>query len=75
MNFTCVKVQRTDNGWGVTQSGLAELLAVYASWEDAIDYARGLAAGNAASIVEARTTRAGSPCGSCSAPTPAAWCT
>lgn len=37
---------------GVTQSGLAELLAVYASWEDAIDYARGLAADKAASIVE-----------------------
>jgi|HubBroStandDraft_1064217.scaffolds.fasta_scaffold00078_6 hypothetical protein len=52
MHVTRVRVQRTGNRWGVTQSGLSELLAVYASWEDAIDYARGLAAGKAASIVE-----------------------
>ena len=40
MHVTRVRVQRTGNRWGVTQSGLSELLAVYASWEDAIDYAR-----------------------------------
>ena len=52
MDVSYVRVQRTGTGWGVTQSGLSELLAVYACWEDAIDYARGLAAGKAASIVE-----------------------
>jgi hypothetical protein len=52
LDVTRVRVQRTGTGWGVTQSGLTELLAVYACWEDAVDYARGLAAGKAASIVE-----------------------
>jgi hypothetical protein len=52
MHMSYVRVLRSGGGWGVSQSGSRELLAVYASWEDAIDHARGLAAGRGAAIVE-----------------------
>jgi hypothetical protein len=52
MDMPCVRVQRTGERWGVTQKGLDWFLAEFAVWQDAIDYARGLAISAEQSIVE-----------------------
>ena len=52
MDMPCVTVRRIGDRWGVTQKGLDWFLAEFAVWQDAIDYARGLAVANENSIVE-----------------------
>jgi hypothetical protein len=52
MDITCVRVLRTGERWGVTQQGLDWIMAEFALWQDAIDYARGLAVAAGNSIVE-----------------------
>src|SRR5579863_10747832 len=52
MDMPCVSVRRVGERWGVTQKGLDWFLAEFVLWQDAIDYARGLAAASENSIVE-----------------------
>ncbi|HUI62150.1 MAG TPA: hypothetical protein VLX90_18135 [Steroidobacteraceae bacterium] len=52
MEMPCVTVRRVGDRWGVTQKGLDWFLAEFVLWQDAIDYARGLAVANENSIVE-----------------------
>jgi hypothetical protein len=52
MEVPCVTVRRTGDRWGVTQKGLDWFLAEFVLWQDAIDYARGLAVASENSIVE-----------------------
>ena len=52
MDMPCVRVRRTGERWGVTQQGIDWFLAEFALWQDAIDYARGLAVAAENSIVE-----------------------
>lgn len=52
MDMPCVTVRRCGDRWGVTQRGLGWFLAEFSLWQDAIDYARGLAVANQNSIVE-----------------------
>jgi hypothetical protein len=52
MEMPCVTVRRIGDRWGVTQKGLDWFLAEFDLWQDAIDYARGLAAASENSIVE-----------------------
>ncbi|HTT42033.1 MAG TPA: hypothetical protein VMG33_03110 [Steroidobacteraceae bacterium] len=52
MELPCVTVRRTGDRWGVTQKGLGWVLAEFVQWQDAIDYARGLAVASENSIVE-----------------------
>lgn len=52
MDIPCVCVRRIRDRWGVTQKGLAQILAEFTLWQDAVDYARGLAAENRNSLVE-----------------------
>lgn len=48
----CVTVRRVGERWGVTQKGLDWFLAEFTSWQDALDYARGLAVTSERSMVE-----------------------
>jgi hypothetical protein len=52
MEVSCVTVRRIGDRWGVTQKGLDWFLAEFTLWQDAIDYARGLAVASENSIVE-----------------------
>jgi len=52
MDMICVTVRRIGDHWGVTQKGLNWFLAEFAQWQDALDYARGLAVANRISVVE-----------------------
>jgi hypothetical protein len=52
MEVPCVTVRHIGDRWGVTQKGLDWFLAEFSSWQDAIDYARGLAVASEQSIVE-----------------------
>ncbi len=52
MDIPCVTVRRTGDRWGVTQKGLNWFLAEFTLWQDAMDYARGLAVASQNSIVE-----------------------
>ena len=52
MEVPCVTVRRIGDRWGVTQKGLDWVLAEFSLWQDAIDYARGLAVASEQSIVE-----------------------
>ncbi len=52
MDMPCVRVRRTGERWGVTQTGIDWFLAEFALWQDAIDYARGVAVAAENSIVE-----------------------
>jgi hypothetical protein len=52
MDMPCVTVRRTGDRWGVTQKGLGWFLAEFTLWQDAIDYACGLAVASQNSIVE-----------------------
>jgi hypothetical protein len=52
MEVPCVTVRRIGDRWGVTQKGLDWFLAEFALWQDAIDYARGLAVASENSILE-----------------------
>lgn len=52
MEVPCVTVRRIGDRWGVTQKGLDWFLAEFTLWQDAIDYARGLAVASENSIVE-----------------------
>ena len=52
MDITCVTVRRTGDRWGVTHKGLNWFLAEFTLWQDAIDYARGLAVACRNSVVE-----------------------
>jgi hypothetical protein len=52
MDIPCVRVRRIRDRWGVTQKGLAQILAEFTLWQDAVDYARGVAAENQNSLVE-----------------------
>ncbi len=52
MDIPCVTVRRLGQGWGVTQKGLDWFLAEFALWQDALDYARGLAVASERSMVE-----------------------
>jgi hypothetical protein len=52
MDMPCVTVRRTGDRWGVTQNGSGWFLAEFTLWQDAIDYARGLAVTSQNSIVE-----------------------
>jgi hypothetical protein len=52
VDVPCVRVRRTGERWGVTQRGLGWFLAEFVVWQDAIDYARGLAAASRNSILE-----------------------
>ncbi len=52
MDMPCVSVRRNGDRWGVTHKGFDWFLAEFALWEDAIDYARGVAAANQNSVVE-----------------------
>jgi hypothetical protein len=52
MEVPCVTVRHIGDRWGVTQKGLDWFLAEFSLWQDAIDYARGLAVASEQSIVE-----------------------
>jgi hypothetical protein len=52
MDMPCVTVRRTRDRWGVTHRGLGWFLAEFTLWQDAVDYARGLAVANRNAIVE-----------------------
>jgi hypothetical protein len=52
MEVPCVTVRRIGDRWGVTQKGLDWFLAEFSLWQDALDYARGLAVASEQSIVE-----------------------
>ena len=52
MEMPCVRVRRVGDRWGVTQMGLDWFLAEFTQWQDAIDYARGVAVASKNSIVE-----------------------
>ncbi len=52
MEVPCVTVRRVGDRWGVTQKGLDWFLAEFSLWQDALDYARGLAVASEQSIVE-----------------------
>jgi hypothetical protein len=52
MEMPCVRVRRVGDRWGVTQRGLDWFLAEFTQWQDAIDYARGVAVASKNSMVE-----------------------
>lgn len=52
MEMPCVRVRRIGDRWGVTQKGLDWFLAEFSLWQDAIDYARGVAVASENSVVE-----------------------
>lgn len=52
MEMPCVMVRRIGDRWGVTEKGLDWFLAEFTLWQDALDYARGLAVASENSIVE-----------------------
>jgi hypothetical protein len=52
MEVPCVTVRHIGDRWGVTQKGLDWFLAEFSLWQDAIDYARGLAVASEQSILE-----------------------
>jgi hypothetical protein len=52
MEVPCVTVRRIGDRWGVTHKGLDWFLAEFSLWQDALDYARGLAVASEQSIVE-----------------------
>lgn len=52
MKVPCVTVRHMGDRWGVTQKGLDWFLAEFSVWQDAIDYARGLAVASEQAIVE-----------------------
>jgi hypothetical protein len=52
MEVPCVTVRHIGDRWGVTQKGLDWFLAEFSLWQDAIDYARGLAVASEQAIVE-----------------------
>ncbi len=52
MDMPCVTVRRTGNRWGVTKKGLDWYLAEFTLWQDAIDYARGIAVASEKSLLE-----------------------
>ncbi len=52
MDMPCVRVRRTGERWGVTQKGTDWFLAEFTVWQDAIDYARGVAVTAENAIVE-----------------------
>jgi hypothetical protein len=53
----CVCVRRNGDRWGVTQEGLGCFLAEFTLWQDAVDYARGVAAETQNCLVEAKDLR------------------
>jgi hypothetical protein len=53
----CVCVRRSADRWGVTQKGLGRFVAEFTLWQDAMDYARGLAAENQNCLVEGEDFR------------------
>lgn len=52
MDMPCMTVRRSGDRWGVAQKGLGWFVAEFALWEDAVDYARGLAVEHHNSMVE-----------------------
>ncbi|MBV8341942.1 MAG: hypothetical protein JO173_06125 [Gammaproteobacteria bacterium] len=52
MDVTYVRVQPNDGIWGVTLNGEQAPLAKFMHWDDAVDYARGLAIENRDCIFE-----------------------
>ena len=52
MEMPSVTVRRSGERWGVTQNGADWFLAEFTLWQDAIDYARGLAVAQQNSILE-----------------------
>lgn len=52
LELPCVTVRRVGDRWAVTQKGLGWSLAEFVLWQDALDYARGLAVASENSIVE-----------------------
>jgi hypothetical protein len=57
MDMPCISVRRTGGRWGVTQNGPDGFVAKFTLWQDAIDYARGLAVESRNSIVEGEDSR------------------
>jgi hypothetical protein len=53
----CLCVQRSGDRWGVTQKGRDQFLAEFTLWQDAVDYARGLAVQNQNCLVEGEDSR------------------
>lgn len=43
MEMACVSVRRNGDRWSVTRKGLDWFLADFVQWQDALDYARGIA--------------------------------
>jgi hypothetical protein len=52
MRMTYVRVQPSEGNWGVTLNGDDAPLARFARWDDALDYARGLAIENGDCVFE-----------------------
>ncbi|HEV8019530.1 MAG TPA: DUF2188 domain-containing protein [Steroidobacteraceae bacterium] len=52
MQMTYVRVQPREGIWGVTLNGDEAPLATFARWDDAVDYARGLAIENGDCVLE-----------------------
>jgi len=52
MEISCVRVRRVGERWGVTQHELGWFLAEFVQWQDAIDYARGLAVASRNAVIE-----------------------
>jgi len=52
MELPCVTVRRIGDRWGVTHKGLDWFLAEFVHWQDALDYACGLAVAAEHSMVE-----------------------
>src|SRR5579863_308307 len=53
----CLCVRRAGDRWGVAQKGLGQFLAEFTLWQDAMDYARGLAVENQNCLVEGEDSR------------------
>jgi hypothetical protein len=52
MRMTYVRVRPSEGIWGVILNGEEAPLATFARWDDAIDYARGLAIENGDCVLE-----------------------
>jgi len=57
MDLPRVRVRRCGARWGVTAKGGDWILADFALWQDAVDYARTLAVAEGNSIVEEEDTQ------------------
>ncbi len=55
----CCACDASGDRWGVTQKGRDQFLAEFTLWQDAMDYARGLAVENQNCLVEGEDSRAG----------------